>query len=98
PPTPLQFYDAVRLHRLVREAARKLFVIVDNLPVHRAHRVTAWVQDNADRIELFYLPPPAFGAGSMPPSTTRTNSSTTISSRRWRAVARQETRLRSSPA
>src|SRR4051795_12877211 len=42
------------LHRLVREAARKLFVIVDNLPVHRAHRVTAWVQDNADRIELFY--------------------------------------------
>src|SRR4051812_30569330 len=45
------------LHRLIREAARKLFVIVDNLPVHRAHRVTAWVQGNADRIELFYLPP-----------------------------------------
>src|SRR4051812_29878052 len=44
------------LQRLVREAARKLFVIVDNLPVHRAHRVTAWVQDHADRIELFYLP------------------------------------------
>ena len=32
-------------------------MIVDNLPVHRARRVTAWVQDNADRIELFYLPP-----------------------------------------
>ena len=45
------------LRRLVREAARKLFVIVDNLPVHRAHRVTAWVQDHADQIELFYLPP-----------------------------------------
>jgi transposase len=44
------------LQRLIREAARKLFVIVDNLPVHRAHRVTAWVQDHADRIELFYLP------------------------------------------
>jgi hypothetical protein len=44
------------LRRLVREAARKLFVIVDNLPVHRAHRVTAWVHDNADRIELCYLP------------------------------------------
>ena len=53
------------LQRLVREAARKLFVIVDNLPVHRAHRVTAWVQDHADRIELFYLPSPACaGAGS----------------------------------
>jgi hypothetical protein len=44
------------LRRLVREAARKLFVIVDNLPVHRAHRVTAWVQNHADRIERFYLP------------------------------------------
>src|SRR6185312_4782323 len=45
------------LRRLVREAARKLFLIVDNLPVHRAHRVTAWVQNNTDRIELVYLPP-----------------------------------------
>src|SRR3954471_6148328 len=44
------------LRRLIREAARKLFVIVDNLPVHRAHRVTAWVQNNADQIELCYLP------------------------------------------
>jgi hypothetical protein len=41
------------LHRLVREAARKLFVIIDNLPAHRARRVTAWVRDHADRIELF---------------------------------------------
>src|SRR3954454_6201853 len=44
------------LQRLIREATRKLFVIVDNLPVHRAHRVTAWVQNHADQIELFYLP------------------------------------------
>jgi hypothetical protein len=40
------------LCRLVREAARKLFVIVDNLPVYHAHRVTALVHDHADRIEL----------------------------------------------
>jgi transposase len=45
------------LRRLIRETERKLFVIVDNLPVHRARRVTAWVQDHADRIELVYLPP-----------------------------------------
>src|ERR1044072_110092 len=45
------------LRRLIREAARKLFVIVDNLPVHRAHRVTAWGQNNADRIDLVSLPP-----------------------------------------
>jgi transposase len=87
------------LRRLVREAACKLFVIVDNLPVHRARRVTAWVQDHADQIELVYLPPPAFaGAGSTHPSTIQTNSSTTTSSRRWRAVARHATRPRSSPA
>jgi transposase len=45
------------LQRLVKGAERKLFVIVDNLRVHRAKRVTAWVQANAARIELFYLPP-----------------------------------------
>ena len=44
------------LRRLVREARRKLFVIVDNLPVHRAHQVTAWVHDHADRIKLCCLP------------------------------------------
>jgi transposase len=87
------------LRRLVGEAARKLFVILDNLPVHRARRVTAWVQGHADRIELVYLPPPAFaGAGSMPPSTIPTKSSTTISSRQWHAAARQKTRPLSSPA
>jgi transposase len=45
------------LRRLIREAARKLFVILDNLPVHRARRVTAWVQNHPGRIELVYLPP-----------------------------------------
>jgi transposase len=86
------------LRRLIREAARKLFAILDNLPVHRARRVTAWVQDHADRIELFYLPPPAVaGAGSTHPSTIQTNSSTTTSSRRWRAVARHGTRPPSNP-
>ena len=47
------------LRRLVRGApgGRKLFVIVDNLRVHRARRVAAWVRANAERIELFHLPP-----------------------------------------
>jgi transposase len=45
------------LRRLVNGATRKLFVIVDNLRVHRARRVTAWARANAERIELFYLPP-----------------------------------------
>ena len=38
-------------------AGRKLFVIADNLRVHRAKPVTAWAKANAERIELFYLPP-----------------------------------------
>lgn len=45
------------LRRLVKGADRKLFVIVDNLRVHRARRVMAWLAENADRIELFFLPP-----------------------------------------
>lgn len=45
------------LRRLVEDADRKLFVVVDNLRVHRAKSMTAWVADNAGRIELFYLPP-----------------------------------------
>ena len=34
-----------------------MFLIVDNLRVHRANRVREWVAENADKIELFYLPP-----------------------------------------
>ena len=47
----------VFLRRLVQGAGRKLFVLVDNLRVHRAKRVSAWVKANAERTELFYLPP-----------------------------------------
>jgi transposase len=45
------------LKRLVRDGDRKIFLVVDNLRVHRAKIVTAWVADNTDKIELFYLPP-----------------------------------------
>jgi transposase len=47
----------VFLRRLVQGARRKLFVIVDNLRVHRARQVTVWVKANSERIELLYLPP-----------------------------------------
>lgn len=42
------------LRRPVKDADRKLFVIVDNLRVYRAKVVMAWMAENADRIELFY--------------------------------------------
>jgi hypothetical protein len=45
------------LRRLTKSAGRKVFLIVDNLRVHGAKSVTAWVEANRDRIEVFYLPP-----------------------------------------
>lgn len=45
------------LERLIKGRTRKLFLIVDNLRVHRAKAVTAWVAEHRDVIELFYLPP-----------------------------------------
>ncbi len=44
------------LRRLIKDAGRKVVLIVDNLKVHRAGKVTAWVKSHAHEIELFYLP------------------------------------------
>ena len=79
------------LKRLVRDAVRKVFLIVDNLRVHRARIVNGVGEANKNKIELFYLPPYA-------PIATQTSSSTTISSRPWRAAARPGTKPASSPA
>ena len=45
------------LKRLIKGRTRKLFLIVDNLRVHRAKAVMAWVAEHSDVIELFFLPP-----------------------------------------
>ena len=45
------------LERLIRATDQKVFLIVDNLPVHRAKTVRAWVEEHEDQIELFFLPP-----------------------------------------
>jgi transposase len=45
------------LKRLIRSSARKICLIVDNLKVHRAHRIATWVAAHSDRIALFFLPP-----------------------------------------
>ncbi len=37
-------------------AGRKVHLIVDGHPVHRAKLVSAWVGRHADRIELHFLP------------------------------------------
>jgi transposase len=44
------------LRRLTKDAGQKVFLIVDNLKVHKAGKVQAWVEGHAHEIELFYLP------------------------------------------
>jgi transposase len=44
------------LRRLVKDAKQKVFLIVDNLKVHHAKKVKAWVTAHSHEIELFYLP------------------------------------------
>jgi hypothetical protein len=44
------------LQRLVRSAAGKVFLIVDNLKVHKAGKVQAWVEAHREQIERFFLP------------------------------------------
>jgi transposase len=44
------------LRRLVKEARRKAFLIVDRHPVHRSRKVRDWLARHADQIEMFFLP------------------------------------------
>lgn len=44
------------LKRLVKDARRKVFLILDNLRVHHAKLVKAWLAKHQDEIEVFYLP------------------------------------------
>lgn len=45
------------LKRLITGMERKIFLIVDGHPTHKAKLVRQFVTDNSDRIELFLLPP-----------------------------------------
>ncbi|WP_461090421.1 IS630 family transposase, partial [Streptomyces incanus] len=44
------------LDRLATHAGRKVHVIVDRHPVHRSKAVRAWLEENAERIELHLMP------------------------------------------
>lgn len=45
------------LDTLIQDAPQKIYLVVDNLRVHHAKVVTAWLADKKDRIELIFLPP-----------------------------------------
>ena len=42
--------------RLIKSSERKIFLIVDNLPVHKSKKVKDWEEANKEKIELIYLP------------------------------------------
>ena len=44
------------LAALIKDAGKKVFLILDNLRVHHSKIVKAWVAERKDLIELFYLP------------------------------------------
>ena len=44
------------LQRLIRDAKRKVFLILDRLPVHRAAVVREWLARHKRQIEVSYLP------------------------------------------
>lgn len=44
------------MRRLIKDARRKVFLILDNLRVHHARKVKAWLAEHEDEIEVFYLP------------------------------------------
>jgi transposase len=45
------------LGRLIRQVKQKVFLILDNHPVHHSRKVRAYVEKHKDKIEIFYLPP-----------------------------------------
>jgi transposase len=44
------------LEALIKDATRKIFLILDNLRAHHSKPVKAWLAERIDRSEVFYLP------------------------------------------
>jgi transposase len=44
------------LQALIKDAGKKVFLILDNLRVHHSKLVKAWLAERQDHIEVFYLP------------------------------------------
>lgn len=43
--------------RLIRDGEKKVFLILDNLNVHKAAKVREWLASRSSAIEVFFLPP-----------------------------------------
>ena len=44
------------LQALIKDAGKKVFLILDNLRVHHSKPVKAWLAERVSQIEVFYLP------------------------------------------
>lgn len=44
------------MERLIKDAERKVFLILDNLRVHHGKTVKAWLDEHKEELEVFYLP------------------------------------------
>lgn len=44
------------MESLVKDIRRKVFLVMDNLKVHHCKPVKEWLEENAHKIEVFYLP------------------------------------------
>jgi len=44
------------IKRLIRHADRKVFLVVDNHPVHRSKKIRTWISEHPNDIKLFFLP------------------------------------------
>lgn len=44
------------MKRLIKDADRKIILIIDNLKVHHSYRARDWLEEHAEQIEVFFLP------------------------------------------
>ena len=45
------------MQRVIDSSEKKVYLIVDNLRVHHAKLVKAWIEEHKEKIAIFYLPP-----------------------------------------
>ncbi|MCL2591387.1 MAG: IS630 family transposase [Betaproteobacteria bacterium] len=45
------------MQALIEDSGQKVFLLLDNLKVHQSFKVKDWLNENKERIEVFYLPP-----------------------------------------
>ena len=45
------------LARIIRQIDQKIFLILDNHPVHKSRKVQDYVEKHKEKLELFFLPP-----------------------------------------